>query len=463
MERKKLIILSLLIAIVSPAFAFPYSCPSQGKVLHYTFKNKSIYFDGRQSVGDRGVLHCYDLSQDRMWEIGNPWSSRFPDKEGLPLDSTYIFDFDISTKALGSKQTYIITFNCQRRGDSEGPLWFCNHYNANTDGYYPFGTEANHAIIFEGATEPNGTDKKCQWYRMHATADTYTTIIMLVDRTNGKHTVYVDDTGYYYYIEEGMKSYDRLVLRQLAKGGIGEIAIYNRHLTNSEMDEFYWGKYGTMHLPEPIPIIQDAETGRFEEKLGVRGWTDRYYYQTVLCAILMALSIILNVFFRKGPFAYRGQGWVVMIMLLTFVFLQIIQKHPWGAIHVTEATVLVSYLVVSIGPVGPNFRRGYHSTFIGALLGALGFSGSFFNSFLGSMLTSLSSGPLTRSRTSRNRRGGIEHEEEVTPVFGASLATFVIYAAIAYMIMWTLSGFVMAFMNLFVVIRFICNFWREYE
>lgn len=101
----------------------------------------------------------------------------------------------------------------------------------------------------------------------------------------------------------------------------------------------------------------------FEERLGVRGWITGTFTQVIWCLALMALSIILNVFFRKGPFAYRGHGWVLLIMIVSFVFLQIAEKPAFGAVHLTEAVVLISYLVVSIGPVKESYSRNPEDSF----------------------------------------------------------------------------------------------------
>lgn len=463
MKRKIVAFLTLLLAVIYVADAENF--PSKGKVLHYRFKERYITFEGRKDARDRGVLHCYDLKQGKMWDVGNPWDSKFSDDKGMPLDSNYIFDLDISAKKLGPKQTYIINFNCRQLDDSEGPFWLCRHDQPEV-GYYPFRTEADHAIIFTGKPNPDSQETLCQWYRIWGKPDVYTTIVMLVDRTDGKHTLYVCDSGYYYYVDEARKDvadYDRLVLRRLAKGGIAEIAVYNRHLSVREIEEFYRGTNAKSFLPDPVPIIDDAENGMYQKKFGLRGWTSNYLFQSWLCLGLRALSLILNLFFRQGPFAYRGKGWVVFIMIISFVFLQIFYKSPFGGIHLMEIIVLVSYIVVSVGPVEPNYEGNGKSSFIAALLAAFGFSGIFLGSFLGSMLSSLASGPITRTSTTKVTKGGRTYttsSENVTPVLGATISSVVIYAGIAFGLMWTLSNLVVGFMNIFVIIRFIRNCHR---
>ncbi|MBP5547656.1 MAG: hypothetical protein J6X58_02045 [Bacteroidales bacterium] len=457
---------SVLLFLIAVSFVVGvYGYPSKGKVLHYQFTEHRINFEGRTKAGDRGVMHCYDLNSGRMWNIGNPWNNKYSDEKGMPLDSNYIFDFDISTKALGPKQTYIFTFRCQRLDEAEGPFWFCNHKQAATKGYYPFRTEADHAIILKGKSSPDDNNVLCQWYREWGTPDTYCTVIMLVDRNDGKHTVYISDTGFYYYIDEAKDAeLDRLVLRRLAKGGIQSVVIYNRHLAVDELEQMLWGNYHKSHLSDPVPIVNQAEKGEFEKKYGLRGWTESYLFQTYLCLGLVALTIIFNLFFRRGPYAYRGKGWVLLVMLISFVVWQLMLKQPFGGIHVMEITCFVSYILVSVGPVGEGYEKKSSDSFIVALLVALGMVGAYASSFLGSMLMALASGPLFKSGKDVVMRDGkivyIGENESVTPVLGGAIATLIVYAVIIFTIVWTMSSIVISGSFLFVCIRFLRNFSR---
>ena len=82
MKKQIICFLALFYALTCGAYAYDY--PSKGKKLHYEFKNEAIAFVGCKHKGDRGVLHCYDLKTNTMWEVDNPWLTHH-DHEGTPM------------------------------------------------------------------------------------------------------------------------------------------------------------------------------------------------------------------------------------------------------------------------------------------------------------------------------------------------------------------------------------------
>lgn len=463
MRRKIICFLALFLAITISASAYDY--PSKGKKLHYQFKNEAIAFVGCKHKGDRGVLHCYDLQTNTMWEVGNPWLNHH-DHEGMPLDSNYIFDLDISGKKFGIKQTYILGFNCRKRADAEGIFWFCRHDQAEEVGYYPFRTDADHALILTGKAAPDDTAEVTQWYRLRSTEETYSILILEIDRKDGKHTIYMTDTVLYYYVDSAKMSvadYDCLVLRQLAKGGIREIAIYNRHLSIDEMETFFYGKGHHPHLKTPVPIINYIPE-RFETKYGVRGWNEEYLWHSGMCLVLAALSLILNLFLRKKPIAYRGKGWVILFMLISFIVMQLMYHYSFGAFHVYILICFISYIIVAFGPVSEGYVSSGFAGFWEALKKSFSIAGSFLGSFIANMLGVMSSGPISKTveKTYIDNKGEIrvEKEEVMTGVVGATIGVYVIYSTIAVMVVWALSSWIHSGMALIVLVRFILNFRR---
>lgn len=114
--------------------------PSSGKKLHYQFSKQQIRFDGQRKAGDRGRLRCYDLQKDSMWTVDRPWASSRTERNGLPLDSNYVFNYDISSWTFGPKLTLILEMKVEKRGEEAfGPIWLCSHKDAQDKGYIPSG------------------------------------------------------------------------------------------------------------------------------------------------------------------------------------------------------------------------------------------------------------------------------------------------------------------------------------
>lgn len=464
--------------------------PSNGKKLHYQFSKKEIHFEGQKKGNEFGVLRCYDLQKDSMWTVGYPWGSLRTEQKGLPLDSNYVFNMDISSKAIGPKLTLILEMKVEKKGkEAEGPIWLCSHKDALNTGYYPFGADEDHILVFKGKTSPKDTAAVLtQRFRTSGKADTYSTFFLLIDRTNGKHTFYQSDTTMYWYVDEAKRSvadYDRLVLRQCKSGGIREIALYNRLLTTKEIDEFYWGP-STMYnstrgthppIKEPVPIVDNSD--KFEDQviMGVRGWTQKDVYAVVFCIILAIVSLVLNLFVRKKPIGYRGKGWVVLVFLIALVVAQLAFHGPLQGGHIYMIVGILCYIIVAFGPVPAGYASSPFMDFFYSLKGAFHISFNFFDWAIVRALKSGSGGSggggsttTTVNHYSQSADGSMRytgsHQVQSSSGGGGgggwmAILVFAFYLGIALFVASTVSQLAVILVPVIILVRFVLNFWRN--
>ena len=172
----------------------------------------------------------------------------------------------------------------------------------------------------------------------------------------------------------------------------------------------------------------------------------------------------MSIFFRKKPIAYRGKGWVLLFMLISFIVLQLMYHHSFGAFHVYVLICFISYIIVAFGPVSEGYVSSGFAGFWEALKKSFSITGSFLGSFIAHFIGVGSSGPISETveKTYIDSNGEIrvEKEEVMTGVLGAMIGVYVIYSTIAVIVVWTLSSWVHSLMALIVLVRFILNFKR---
>ena len=474
----KRIVVSLLSVLLVFTTSEAKTFPSNGKKLHYQFFKQMIRYDGQKKADDRGLLRCYDLQKDSMWTVGRPWGLTRTERKGLPLDSNYVFNYDISSKTFGPKLTLILEMKVEKRGkEAQGPIWLCSHKDAQNTGYYPFRADPDHKLIFRGKASPKDTAVLTQQFRMPGKADTYSTVILLIDRTDGKHTFYQSDTTLYWYMDEAKRTvadYDRLVLRQCKQGGIRELALYNRLLTPKEIEEFYWGRSTISGKHPPIraavPIVNNYEELEGMEIAGVQGWTQKDIYSLLFCLALAAVSIILNLF-RKKPISYRGKGWVVLVLLLTLIVAQLFTHSPFQAGHVYIIAGIVCYIITAFGPVPARYGSSPLIDFFASFRSPFSYSFHFFKK--ASDLDSSSSAPshtvTTKTVVSHYDQSGkylgsdTKYETETMggPEPGGGLFRIALYVVIIVMLTSLISQIAFLFVPLAILVRFVLNFWRR--
>ncbi len=458
--------------------------PSSGKKLHYQFSKQQIRFDGQKKAGDRGRLRCYDLQKDSMWTVDRPWASSRTERNGLPLDSNYVFNLDISSWTFGPKLTLILEMKVEKRGEEAfGPIWLCSHKDAQDKGYYPFGADEDHVLYFKGKTSPKDTSVLTQRFRLSGKSDKYSTVILMIDRTDGKHTFYQSDTAVFWYMDEARRTvadYDRLVLRQCKKGGIRELALYNRLLTPKEIEAFYWGQNtlsSAKHPPirKPVPLVNNVQPLEGVVIAGVQGWTQKDIYAILFCIALAVISLFLNLFVRKRrPIGYRGKGWVVLVLVLTLVISQLFTHSPFQAAHVLVITGIVCYIIVAFGPVPgrfggsaileflASFRQPFHYTF--QLFGKASDMDSSSSSTPGHTVT-------TKTEVSHydqsGRYLGSDTKYGTEFVGGDTSGSFwtwlliAVCVCVAMIVVSAVSQTAFILIPLFVLVRFVLNLWRN--
>lgn len=475
MKRILFFVLAVVLACSQDVYARTF--PSNGKRIHYQFSKQEIRFEGRKSLDDKGLLRCYDLRSDSMWAVGRPWGSAKTEWKGLPLDCNYVFDYDISSKKLGPKLTLILEMKVEKNGDeAEGPIWLCSHKDAEKTGYYPFGTDQDHYLIFKGKAGANDSSALTQYFRLSGKPDTYSTFILLIDRTSGKHTFYTSDTAIYYYMDEALLSagdFDRLVFRQCKKGGIREIALYNRLLTTKEIETFYWGSTISSHPPikEAVAIVDNSEQFASSEIAGVKGWTPKDVYAVVFCIALAVVSIVLNLFVRKKPIGYRGKGWVVVVLLLSLLVAQLFTHSPFQAGHVYMIVGIVCYIIVAFGPVPFGYMSSPLTEFWGSIRGAFRLSFNFLGRATERSMAAGSAedsrGSTTKTVVSRYDQSGrymgshTNRSSNVGGGFVGPLIVFALYVGVALMIISIISQAAYIFIPFIILVRFVLNLWRK--
>ena len=172
----------------------------------------------------------------------------------------------------------------------------------------------------------------------------------------------------------------------------------------------------------------------------------------------------LILFFRKKPIAYRGKGWVLLFMLISFIVLQLMYHYSFGAFHVYIIICFLSYIIVAFGPVSEGYVSSGFAGFWEALKKSFSITGSFLGSFIANFVGVGASGPIfkTVERTYIDNKGErrVEKEQVMTGVMGAMIGVYVIYSTIAVMVVWALSSWIHTGMALIVLARFILNFRR---
>ena len=376
---------------------------------------------------------------------------------GFKLDSCQMFDTDLKLNR-NSKMTILVRFLSNNDATTRGPIALIRSGQPDSLWYFPISVEKNRMIYMEGKPTPEDSAMVRSRWHYEIEGGMMSAIFIQIDMKTGRHEIYMRDSASVFYndrLAQLPELPNRILFTQQENVLINEFAVWNRHLTLAEMQNYYTGssskEYAAKHqMKEPVPIV-----GNIEEASGVmmHGWSWMRWGWTIGMAVLIILWGFRRFRNINVHYSFSGSPLIILAGLFGTWYMQGVKDFDVEYLWIFNTVQLLAYYFVS-------FRADplYTIRNAGGVGSVINYVGGLF-AMLGEILDSIPHTIWEVTYVNRNtgeKKKKIErHNNIIISIFWIIVIVVVIWLFII------LSEIIYQVLPLITVYKFIANYFKE--
>ena len=313
-------------------------------------------------------------------------------------------------------------------------------------------------IYMEGKPTPEDSAMVRSRWHYEIEGGMMSAIFIQIDMKTGRHEIYMRDSASVFYndrLAQLPELPNRILFTQQENVLINEFAVWNRHLTLAEMQNYYTGssskEYAAKHqMKEPVPIV-----GNIEEASGVmmHGWSWMRWGWTIGMAVLIILWGFRRFRNINVHYSFSGSPLIILAGLFGTWYMQGVKDFDVEYLWIFNTVQLLAYYFVS-------FRADplYTIRNAGGVGSVINYVGGLF-AMLGEILDSIPHTIWEVTYVNRNtgeKKKKIErHNNIIISIFWIIVIVVVIWLFII------LSEIIYQVLPLITVYKFIANYFKE--